>query len=182
MGPEDVHRRADNSLPVSFTVSAWEWVYATNLSRLQRETSKRYVGEAHRVLITAILLPQRLSSYWGKIMSLRMLTNLRLAYLRVWALRNREPLAKIFRPTYTPPPPAPELKTWLKDWKAIGTWQFPVPASQLPFLSLCTEHHVKQICLAFEPEDWRRKSLRNVCQILPEYTASCPRTVLSYFF
>jgi hypothetical protein len=27
-----------------------------NLSRLQRETSKRHVGEAHSVLITAILL------------------------------------------------------------------------------------------------------------------------------
>jgi hypothetical protein len=61
-----VYRRADNSRPVSFTVSAWEWVYATNLSRLQRETSKRHVGEAHSVQTIAILLPQRLSCYWGK--------------------------------------------------------------------------------------------------------------------
>jgi hypothetical protein len=30
------YRRADNFRPVSFIVSAWEWVYATNLSRLQR--------------------------------------------------------------------------------------------------------------------------------------------------
>jgi hypothetical protein len=37
------------------------------------------VGEAHSVLITDILLPQHPSCYRGKIMSLRMLTNLRLA-------------------------------------------------------------------------------------------------------
>jgi hypothetical protein len=74
-----IYRRADNSRPVSFTVSAWEWVYATNLSRLQRETNKRHVGEVHSVLITGMLLLQRLSCYWGKIVSLRMLTNLQLA-------------------------------------------------------------------------------------------------------
>jgi hypothetical protein len=65
---QTIYRRADNFRPVSFTVSAWEWVYATNLSRLQGETrerererwtSKRHVGEAHSVLITVILLPQR---------------------------------------------------------------------------------------------------------------------------
>jgi hypothetical protein len=33
--------RADNFRPMSFTVSAWEWVYATNLHRLQRETRER---------------------------------------------------------------------------------------------------------------------------------------------
>jgi hypothetical protein len=32
------YRRADNSRPVSFTVSTWDWVYATNLSRLQSVT------------------------------------------------------------------------------------------------------------------------------------------------
>jgi hypothetical protein len=42
-----VTRRADTSRPVSFTVSAWEWVYATNLSHLQIETNKRHGGEAH---------------------------------------------------------------------------------------------------------------------------------------
>jgi hypothetical protein len=54
------YRHPDNSRPVSFTVSAWDWVYATNLYRLrrERETSKRHVGEAHCVLTTAILLPQ----------------------------------------------------------------------------------------------------------------------------
>jgi hypothetical protein len=36
-----MHRRADNFRPVSFTASAWEWVCATNLSRLQRETRER---------------------------------------------------------------------------------------------------------------------------------------------
>jgi hypothetical protein len=67
------YRRADNFRRVSFTASAWEGVYATNLSRQQRETrekegetSERHVGKAHSVLITAILLPQRLSCYWGK--------------------------------------------------------------------------------------------------------------------
>jgi hypothetical protein len=75
------YRRADNSRPVSVTVSAWEWVYATNLSRLQRERNKRHVGEAHSVIITAIPLPRRLSCYCGKIVSVRMLTNLRLARL-----------------------------------------------------------------------------------------------------
>jgi hypothetical protein len=39
--PRAGYRRADNSRPVSSTVSAWEWVYATNLSRLQRETKDR---------------------------------------------------------------------------------------------------------------------------------------------
>jgi hypothetical protein len=55
----------------------------------ERETSKRHVGEAHSVLITAILLPQRLSCYWGEIVSLRMLTNLRLADLRVTTAQQR---------------------------------------------------------------------------------------------
>jgi hypothetical protein len=45
----------------------------------ERETSKQHVGESHSVLITAILLPQRLSCYWGKTVSLRMLISLRLA-------------------------------------------------------------------------------------------------------
>jgi hypothetical protein len=92
------HRRADNSRPVSFTVSAWEWVYATNLSRLQRETSERereretskwQVREAHSVLITAILLPQHPRCYWGKIVSLRMIANLRLADLRLTIAQQR---------------------------------------------------------------------------------------------
>jgi hypothetical protein len=82
------YRRADNFQPVSFTVGAWEWVYATNLSRLRRETSKRHVGEAHSVL-TAILLPQRLSCYWFRIVSLRMLTNLWVVDLRLTTARQR---------------------------------------------------------------------------------------------
>jgi hypothetical protein len=73
-----MYRLADNSRPVSFTACVWERVYATNLSRLQGETSKRHVGEAHSLLTPAILLPQRLSCYWGKIVSLRMLADLRL--------------------------------------------------------------------------------------------------------
>jgi hypothetical protein len=35
------YRHADNSRPVSITVSAWERVYAMKLSRLQRETRER---------------------------------------------------------------------------------------------------------------------------------------------
>jgi hypothetical protein len=80
-------RHADNYRLVSFTVSAWEWVYATNFSRprRERERSKRHVEEARSVLITAILLLQRLSFYWGKIM----LTNLRLADLRLTTAQQR---------------------------------------------------------------------------------------------
>jgi hypothetical protein len=94
------YTRADNSRLLSFTVSSWEWVYATNLSRLQRETrererereretSKRHVGEAHSILTTAILLPQRLGCYWGKIVSLRMLTIVRLADWRLTTAQQR---------------------------------------------------------------------------------------------
>jgi hypothetical protein len=83
------YRRVDNSRPVFCTVSAWEWIYATNLPRLQRETSKMHVREAHSVLTTAILLPQRLSCYWGKRVLLRMLTNLRLADLCLATAQQR---------------------------------------------------------------------------------------------
>jgi hypothetical protein len=55
----------------------------------ERETNKPYVVEAHSVLITAILLPQRLSCYWGKIVSLRMLANLRVAVLRLTTAQQR---------------------------------------------------------------------------------------------
>jgi hypothetical protein len=64
--------------------------YATNLFRMQRErreresertTSKRLVGEAYSILTTAIPLPQRLSWYWGKIVSLRMLIIFKLSDL-----------------------------------------------------------------------------------------------------
>jgi hypothetical protein len=73
---------------LSFAVSAWERVYATNLSRLQRETSKRHMGVAQCVLITGIILPQRLSCYWGKTVSLRML-NHKLADLRLTIAQQR---------------------------------------------------------------------------------------------
>jgi hypothetical protein len=49
----------------------------------EREKSKRHVGEEHSVLTTAILLSQRLSCYWGKIVLLRMLANFRVADLRL---------------------------------------------------------------------------------------------------
>jgi hypothetical protein len=44
----------------------------------EREASKRHVGEAQGVLITATLLLQRLNCYCVKVVSLRMLTDLRL--------------------------------------------------------------------------------------------------------
>jgi hypothetical protein len=87
MYTRDTYSGVDTFRPVSFTDSAWERVYATKLS--ERETSKRHVGEAHSVLITAILLPQRLSCYWGRIVSLRMLTNLGLADLRLTTAQQR---------------------------------------------------------------------------------------------
>jgi hypothetical protein len=86
------YRRTDNFRPVSFSVSAWEWVYATNLSRLPEGgggISKRDVGEAHSILTTATLLSQRLSCYWGKIMALLMLTNLMIAGLRLTTAQRR---------------------------------------------------------------------------------------------
>jgi hypothetical protein len=83
------YKRADNSRPVSFTVSAWDWVYTTKLISSAGRKSKRHVGEEHSVLITAILLPQRLSCYWGKIVSLRILTNLRLADMRLTTAQHR---------------------------------------------------------------------------------------------
>jgi hypothetical protein len=47
------------------------------------------VGEARSVLTTAILLPQRLSCYWGKIVSLRMFTNLKLSDLHLTTAQQR---------------------------------------------------------------------------------------------
>jgi hypothetical protein len=57
-----------------------------------REKQANGTWEKHSVLKTAILLPQHLSCY-GKMVSLRMLTNLR--------LRNGDPPAKICSPTCT---------------------------------------------------------------------------------
>jgi hypothetical protein len=55
----------------------------------EREKQETARGKAHHVLITAILLPQRLSCYWGKIVSLRMLTNRRLSDLRLTTAQQR---------------------------------------------------------------------------------------------
>jgi hypothetical protein len=55
----------------------------------ERETSKRHVGVAHSALIRAVLIPQRLSCYWGKLVSLRMLTSLRLADLHLAIAQQR---------------------------------------------------------------------------------------------
>jgi hypothetical protein len=59
-------------------------------------THARYVWAAHSVPTTVIVLPQSLSCYWCKIVSLHMLPP-----TRVWPLRNREPPAKTCLPTYT---------------------------------------------------------------------------------
>jgi hypothetical protein len=69
--PLVAYRCVDTSRAVPFTVSALQLVYATNLSRLQRETkrekereiSKRHVAGAHSIRITALLLLLRLSCY-----------------------------------------------------------------------------------------------------------------------
>jgi hypothetical protein len=96
------------SLSAHESASLLQWVYATNLSRLQRETreteseretSKRPVGEADSVLITAILLPQHLSCYWGKISHCSCSPILG-SPICAWPLRNRDPPAKICRSTY----------------------------------------------------------------------------------
>jgi hypothetical protein len=90
------YRRADNCRPVPFTVSAWEWVYATNLSRLQRETrgegereeqangtweKHKYTNNSDPITSTSELLSETVS--------LRMLTNLRFADLRLTTAQQR---------------------------------------------------------------------------------------------
>jgi hypothetical protein len=93
-----LYRRTDNSRPMSFTVSAWEWVYATNLSRLQRETkrerergrnkqtargrSTQYTNNSDPITTTSDLLLRQI--VW-----LRMLTNLRLADLGLITAQQR---------------------------------------------------------------------------------------------
>jgi hypothetical protein len=76
---------ADISWPVSFTLSAWERVCATNcrenIRRLAAGKQLARGNSTQHLLITAILLAQRLTSYWGNIVSLRMLINLKLANL-----------------------------------------------------------------------------------------------------
>jgi hypothetical protein len=70
----------------------------------ERETSKRHVGEAHSVLTTVILLSKGLNCYWGKIVSLRMFTNLRLVDLRLTTAQQRSTgqnlLSHLFSPEY----------------------------------------------------------------------------------
>jgi hypothetical protein len=51
------------------------------MERERERNKKLHLEEAHNVLTTVILLHQRLSCYCGKIVSLSMLTNLRLADL-----------------------------------------------------------------------------------------------------
>jgi hypothetical protein len=100
------YRRVNNSRPMSFTVSESEWVYATNSSRLQRETReieiethKRHVGEH------TVYSQQR--SYYLNVWVVTGAEQCHCAYTQmlgspacVWPLRNREPPAKICRPTY----------------------------------------------------------------------------------
>jgi hypothetical protein len=88
-----IYRRTDNSWSVSFSVSAWVWVYASNLPRLRiykRERNKQTErGKSTQCTKAEILLPQRLNCYWRKIVSLRMLTNLRLPDLRLATEQQR---------------------------------------------------------------------------------------------
>jgi hypothetical protein len=78
------YRRADSSWPVSFTVSAWEWVYATSLSRGR---STQCANTSDPITSTSDLL-------------LRQKCHCACSPIWVWPLRNREPPAKICHPTY----------------------------------------------------------------------------------
>jgi hypothetical protein len=57
--------------------------------RGKQERQANGTWEKHSLLTAAILLPQRLSCYWGKIVSLRMLTKLRLTDLRLTTAQQR---------------------------------------------------------------------------------------------
>jgi hypothetical protein len=73
---------ADISWSVSFNVSAWERVYATDCrGNIRRLAAGKQLARAQYLPITAILLAQRLTSDWGNIVSLRMIINPRLANL-----------------------------------------------------------------------------------------------------
>jgi hypothetical protein len=89
---------ADISWPVSFTVSAWERVYATrcreNIRRLAAGKLLARGNNTQYLLTTAILLAERLTSYWGNIVSLRMHINLRLANLASDRYASEIPLPK----------------------------------------------------------------------------------------
>jgi hypothetical protein len=65
----------------------------------ERETSKRHVGVAQSVLTKAILLPQRLGWYCGKIVHCACSPILG-PPICVWPLHNRDPPARICSPTY----------------------------------------------------------------------------------
>jgi hypothetical protein len=113
------YRRADNSRPVSFTASAWEWLYATNLSPQQRETSEREREREREDRQTdRNKLPARRSTQCTNnsdpITSTSELLEAKQCHCAcspilgsptcVWPLRNKDPQAKICRPTYTTPP------------------------------------------------------------------------------
>jgi hypothetical protein len=102
------YRSADNSRPVSFTVSAWEWVYATNLSRLQRETRER---ERERNKQMAGEKGTQCTNKSDPITSTSELLLRRKCHCAcspisdsptcAWPLCNRDSPAKIWSPTYT---------------------------------------------------------------------------------
>jgi hypothetical protein len=91
------YRLADNSRPVSFTVRAWEWVYAKNLPPLQRytregESSKQHVG-AHSVLnVRVVTETKQFHRACSPILG---------SPTCVWQLRNVDPAVKVCRPTYS---------------------------------------------------------------------------------
>jgi hypothetical protein len=106
------YRSADNSRQVSFNVSAWEWVYATNLSRLLRETrdkqtargrSTHCTNNSDPITSTSELLRQNSVSACSPILG---------SPTCVWPLRNRDPPAKIC------------LQTFTGSWLRPDSWHF----------------------------------------------------------
>jgi hypothetical protein len=129
----------------------------------ERETSKRHVGETHSVLITAILLFQRLSCYWGKTMSLRMLTNLRLADLRLTAAQQRctgqNLPSDLYRREIGMQQARREVLNTRNNWPADsggGTWNVLMFAHCVILIMSCPT-----VCLAYETGDifWTAFSL-----------------------
>jgi hypothetical protein len=101
---KELYRRADNSRPMPITISAWEWFYATNLSRLQRETRER-----ERDKQTAREKCTQRNNNSNPITSTSELLEAEQCHCAcsailgsstcVWPLRNKDPPAKICRCT-----------------------------------------------------------------------------------
>jgi hypothetical protein len=106
--------------------------------------AERNKQTAHSVLTAAILLPQRLSCYWGKIVLLRMLTNLRLADLRLTTAQQRSTGQDLRFDLYAAVlGKYPTVPRWIAGWVGsiagvdnMEKWKFfTLPGLELRFLS-----------------------------------------------